>query len=132
MENRQPYSAILLIHCEDRRGIIASVTDFVHEHEGNIIYLDQYVDAEENIFYMRVEWELENFVISTDKIDTLFKEGIAKKFKMNYNLCFSNERLRMAVFVSKLPHCLYDILSRCQPGEWAVEIPLINYQHLFY
>lgn len=129
MENRNPYSATLLIHCEDRRGIIASVTDFVHEHEGNIIYLDQYVDAEENIFYMRVEWELENFVISTDKIDTLFKEGIAKKFRMNYNLYFSDERLRMAIFVSKLPHCLYDILSRCNSGEWPVEIPLIISNH---
>ena len=72
MENRHPYSATLLIYCQDRRGIIASVTDFVHEHEGNIIYLDQYVDAEENVFYMRIEWDLENFVISTDKIDTLF------------------------------------------------------------
>ncbi len=129
MENRHPYSATLLIHCEDRRGIIASVTDFVHEHEGNIIYLDQYVDSEENVFYMRIEWELENFVISTDKIDTLFKEGIAKKFKMNYNLYFSDERLRMAVFVSKLPHCLYDILSRCKSGEWPIEIPLIISNH---
>ena len=129
MENRQPQSATLLIYCEDRSGIIAAVTDFIQAHEGNIIYLDQYVDSEEKIFFMRIEWDLQNFVISPDKIDTLFKEGLAKKYKMNYRLSFSNEKLRMAVFVSKLPHCLYDITSRCQSGEWAIDIPVIISNH---
>ena len=129
MENRQPQSATLLIYCEDRSGIIAAVTDFIHAHEGNIIYLDQYADAEEKIFFMRIEWDLQTFVISPDKIETLFKEGLAKKYKMNYRLSFSDEKLRMAVFVSKLPHCLYDIVSRCQSGEWAIDIPLIISNH---
>ncbi len=129
MENRQPQSATLLIYCEDRSGIIAAVTDFIHAHEGNIIYLDQYVDAEEKIFFMRIEWDLQTFVISPDKIETLFKEGLAKKYKMNYRLSFSDEKLRMAVFVSKLPHCLYDIVSRCQSGEWTIDIPLIISNH---
>jgi formyltetrahydrofolate deformylase len=92
MENRQPQSATLLIYCEDRSGIIAAVTDFIHAHEGNIIYLDQYVDAEEKIFFMRIEWDLQTFVISPDKIETLFKEGLAKKYKMNYRLSFSDEK----------------------------------------
>lgn len=129
MENRQPYSATLLIYCDDKRGIIAAVTDFVNEHDGNIIYLDQYVDAEDKVFYMRVEWELRNFVISPDKIDTIFKESLAKRFNMKYKLHFSDEKLRMAVFVSKLPHCLYDILSRSHSGEWPLEIPLIISNH---
>ena len=129
MENRHPYSATLLIYCDDKRGIIAAVTDFVNEHDGNIIYLDQYVDAEDKVFYMRVEWELENFVISPDKIDTIFKESLAKRFNMKYKLHFSDERLRMAVLVSKLPHCLYDILARSQSGEWPLEIPLIISNH---
>jgi len=129
MRDRNPYSATILIYCEDKPGIIASVTDFIQEHDGNIIYLDQHVDTEENTFFMRIEWELKNFIISTDKIDTLFKEGLAKKFKMNYRLYFSNEKLRMAVFVSKLPHCLFDILARTQSGEWQVEIPLIISNH---
>ena len=129
MEERHPRSATLLIYCKDKHGIIAIVTDFIYKHDGNIIYLDQYVDEEENEFYMRVEWELENFVISPDKIDDIFREGIAKKFKMNYRLYFSDEKLKMAVFVSKLPHCLYDIISRCQSGEWPVEIPLIVSNH---
>jgi formyltetrahydrofolate deformylase len=132
MENQQARSATLLIYCEDRSGIIAAVTDFIHAHEGNIIYLDQYVDSEEKIFFMRIEWDLQNFVISPDKIETLFKEGLVKKYKMNYRLSFSDEKLRMAVFVSKLPHCLYDIASRCQSGEWAIDIPVIvsNHQEL--
>jgi len=129
LENRQPYSATLLIYCDDKRGIIAAVTDFVNEHDGNIIYLDQYVDAEDKVFYMRVEWELKNFVISPDKIDTIFKESLAKRFNMKYKLHFSDERLRMAVFVSKLPHCLYDILSRSHSGEWPIDIPLIISNH---
>jgi formyltetrahydrofolate deformylase len=129
MENRQPQSATLLIYCEDRSGIIAAVTDFIHAHEGNIIYLDQYVDAEEKIFFMRIEWDLQTFVISPDKIETLFKEGLAKKYNINYRLSFSVEKLRMAFFVSKLPHCLYDIVSRCQSGEWAIDIPLIISNH---
>ena len=129
MENLQAQSATLLIYCEDRSGIIAAVTDFIHAHEGNIIYLDQYVDSEEKIFFMRIEWDLQNFVISRDKIETLFKEGLAKKYKMNYRLSFSDEKLRMAVFVSKLPHCLYDIISRCQSGEWNLDIPLIISNH---
>ncbi len=132
MEERHPYSATLLIYCEDRSGIISAVTDFINEHDGNIIYLDQYVDAEENTFYMRIEWELEKFIISPDKIDLIFKESLAKKFRMSYRLYFSDEKIRMALFVSKLPHCLYDILSRCQSGEWDVEIPLIigNHEYL--
>ncbi|MGD8306217.1 MAG: formyltetrahydrofolate deformylase [Ignavibacteria bacterium] len=129
MESQNPYSATLLIYCEDRPGIISAVTDFIHKHEGNIIYIEQYVDAEEKVFFMRVQWELEGFIISPDKIDTVFKESLAKKFNMTYYHHFSDERLRMAIFVSKLPHCLYDILSRCEFGEWPVDIPIIISNH---
>lgn len=129
MENQNPHSAILLIYCKDRQGIISSVTDFIHKHEGNIIYIEQHVDTEEKVFFMRVQWELEGFIISPDKIDTVFKESLAKKFNMTYCLYFSDERLRMAIFVSKLPHCLYDILSRCESNEWPVDIPVIISNH---
>ena len=129
MKDRNPNSATLLMHCEDKQGIIASVTEFIREHEGNIIYLEQYVDSEEKEFFMRIEWELENFIISNNKIDTLLKEGLAKKFNMDYHLYFSDERDRMAIFVSKLPHCLFDILARTQSGEWSVDIPLIISNH---
>ncbi len=129
---QRPRSAILLIHCPDRRGIVASVTEFIHKNKGNILYLDQHVDAQQQHFFMRVEWDLEQFVIPTEKIDDYFQTLIATEFAMHWSLHFSDERPRMAVFVSQLPHCLYDILSRCRIGEWQVEVPLIisNHTHL--
>ena len=57
------YTAILLIHCPDRPGIVAAVTNFLSKHEGNILYLDQHVDREAGVFFMRLEWELEKFRI---------------------------------------------------------------------
>jgi len=128
LENPSP-SAILLIHCPDRKGLIASVTEFIHKNNGNIIYLDQHVDAVKQVFFMRVEWELENFVIPTGKIGEYFETLIARPFGMKWTLYFSTAVPRMAIFVSKLPHCLFDILARCQSGEWKVEVPLIISNH---
>jgi formyltetrahydrofolate deformylase len=122
-------TAILLIHCPDRQGILATVTEFLNQNKGNIIYLDQHVDRQEKIFYMRVEWELENFAIPSDKIGEYFNTLIGAPLKMNWKIYFSNEVPRMALFVSKMPHALFDILSRYTAGEWDVEIPLIVSNH---
>lgn len=122
-------SAILLIHCPDRKGLIASVTEFIHKNNGNIIYLDQHVDAEKRVFFMRIEWELENFIIPAGKIGEYFETLIARPFGMKWRLHFSSEVPRMAIFVSTLPHCLFDILARCQSGEWKVDVPLIVSNH---
>ena len=122
-------TAILLIYCPDKLGILAAVTEFLNENRGNIIYLDQHVDHEEAIFYMRVEWELEKFTIPREKIADYFDTLIAHKFAMKYSLHFSDIHPRMAVFVSKMPHCLFDILSRYTAGEWDAEIPLIISNH---
>lgn len=127
-------SAILLLHCPDKSGIISEVTKFITDNKGNIIYLDQYVDREDGMFFMRIEWELENFLIPRDKlydyIDTLY----AQRYKMNFNLYFNDERPRMAIFVSKMSHCLYDLLARYKAGEWNVDIPCIvsNHENLRY
>ncbi len=129
MKNNSQNSAILLIHCPDQTGIVASVTDFIGKNNGNILYLDQHVDLEKKVFFMRIEWELENFVIPRDQIENEFGVKIGRIFNMTWELHFSDTRLRMAVFVSKLPHCLYDILARCQSGEWQVDIPLIVSNH---
>ena len=75
-------TAILLIHCPDRQGILATVTEFLNKNNGNIIYLDQYVDRAEEIFYMRVEWELNGFAIPSGKISEYFFTLIADKLKM--------------------------------------------------
>jgi formyltetrahydrofolate deformylase len=122
-------TAILLIHCPDRQGILATVTEFLNKNRGNIIYLDQHVDRLEQIFYMRVEWELEGFAIPMDKIGEYFDILIGGPLKMNWKLYFSDTIPRMALFVSKMPHCLFDILGRYTAGEWDVEIPIIVSNH---
>jgi len=122
-------TAILLIYCPDRQGILATVTEFLNKNNGNIIYLDQHVDHEEGIFYMRVEWELKGFVIPAEKIGEYFETLIATKLQMNWKLYFTDDIPRMALFVSKMPHCLFDILARYTAGEWDVEIPLIVSNH---
>jgi len=122
-------TAILLIHCKDRQGILATVTEFLNKNKGNIIYLDQYVDRKEEIFYMRVEWELNGFAIPHEKIGEYFDTLIARSLEMNWKLYFTDDITRMALFVSKMPHCLFDILARYTAGEWDIEIPLIISNH---
>lgn len=122
-------TAILLIYCPDRQGILATVTEFLNKNGGNIIYLDQHVDHEEKIFYMRVEWELDGFAIPREKIGEYFDTLIGTPLQMEWTLYFSNDIPRMALFVSKMPHCLFDILARYTAGEWDVEIPLIISNH---
>ena len=98
-------------------------------NKGNIIYLDQYVDHVENIFFMRIEWELENFLVPQEKIEDYFETLYAQKYGMNFRLYFSDAKPRMAIFVSKMSHCLFDLLARYTAGEWNVEIPLIISNH---
>jgi len=125
----EPASAILLIHCPDSKGIVAAVSEFIYKNNGNITFLDQHVDILRKVFFMRIEWELERFIIPDEKIGEYFDTLIAKKFDMQWQLHFSHEVPRMAIFVSKLPHCLYDILSRWKSREIEVEIPLIISNH---
>jgi formyltetrahydrofolate deformylase len=121
-------SAILLISCPDRTGLVAAITEFIFRNKGNILHLDQHVDAEENVFFMRVEWDLDGFVLPAAEIGTQF-QPLAERMQMNWELHFSDETPRMAIFVSKQGHCLYDLLARYHSGEWDVEIPLIVSNH---
>jgi formyltetrahydrofolate deformylase len=123
-----PLSATVLISCPDRKGLVAAVTDFISRHNGNILQLDQHVDAQENVFFMRVEWDLDAFQIPREDIAARFSE-IATPFQMTWELHFSDQIPRMAIFVSKEAHCLYDILYRHQSGEWRVDIPVIISNH---
>ena len=125
----QTRSAILLVYCADRKGLIASVTEFIYRSNGNIIRLDQHVDSKKRIFFMRAEWDLNNTNLPVEELGVRFQAEIAEKFGMQWKLYFSDETHRIAVFVSKLSHCLYDILSRYQAKEWDVEIPLIISNH---
>jgi formyltetrahydrofolate deformylase len=123
------HSAILLMTCPDQIGLVATVTDFLHRNQGNIITLDQHVDKAENQFFMRIEWDLEGFSIPAEKIDDYFGTLIGQKHQMKWSLHFTDRRPRMAVFVTKMSHCLYDILQRYKSGEWRVDIPVIISNH---
>ncbi len=122
-------AAQLLLYCPDKQGILAEVTDFITVNKGNIIYLDQYVDHAENIFFMRIAWDLNGFLIPKEKIEEYFDTLYARKYDMTFRLYFSGTKPRMAIFVSKMSHCLYDLLARYIAGEWNVEIPLIISNH---
>ncbi len=121
-------SAILLISCPDQKGIVAAVSRFLYENNGNVVRLDQHVDFEENIFLSRIEWEMEGFAIPREKIKDSIEE-LALSFNMKWELKFSDYKPKVAIFVSKLNHCLYDVLSRYQAGEWNIDIPLVISNH---
>ena len=122
-------SAILLIHCPDNKGIVATVSEFIYKNNGNITALAQHVDQDQQVFFMRIEWELDGFIIPDDKIGEYFDTLIAKKYDMQWQLHFSSEVPRLAIFVSRQPHCLYDLLARWKSGELEVVIPLIISNH---
>lgn len=121
--------AIILISSPDRPGLVAAVTDFINVNGGNIINLEQHVDKHENEFFMRIEWDLKNFIIPKEKIRDYFQTMYANKYEMTFRLYFNDYTPKMAVFVSKMSHCLFDILARYTAGEWNVEIPLIISNH---
>ena len=122
-------TATMLIHCPDEKGIILSVTNYISRNNGNIVDLDQHVDSEQKIFFMRVEWTLDDFNIPRDNIGAHFGSAVAQKYQMQYTVHFRDEKIRMALMVSKMDHCFNDILSRYKSGEWNLEIPLIISNH---
>ena len=127
-------TAIMLLHCPDQPGIISEVTKFITDNNGNIVYLDQHVDRQDGIFFMRIEWELCDFLIPRDKIKEYIETLYAQRYSMTFNLYFHAERPRMAIFVSKMSHCLYDLLARWKSGEIECDIPCIlsNHEDLRY
>ena len=133
MQDMKP-TAILLLHCPDEQGIISEVTKFITDNQGNIVYLDQYVDREDGMFFMRIEWELKNFTIPREKIYEYIDTLYSQRDNLTFHLYFNDERPRMAIFVSKMSHCLYDLLARYKAGEWNVDIPCIvsNHEDLRY
>ncbi|GEC73066.1 formyltetrahydrofolate deformylase [Flavobacterium flevense] len=119
----------ILIHCEDQKAIIASVTNYIAAIEGNIIYLDQHVDANENVFFMRLECEFSTQNWDLELIKKDFQTNLADKFNMSWEIYTQEYKPRMALFISKYDHCLYDILGRYSAGELPLEIPLIISNH---
>jgi formyltetrahydrofolate deformylase len=119
----------LLIHCKDRPNIIASVTNFMANNGGNIVYIDQHVDREQNIFFMRLECEFESESFAIENFKILFKNTLVDGFELKWRMYSAERKPRMALFVSKYDHCLYDILGRYNSGELFLEIPFILSNH---
>lgn len=119
----------ILIHCKDRSNIIASITNFIAKEGGNIVYVDQYVDREQNIFFMRLESEFDSNSFSTEAFKAIFKSDLAETFKMKWRIYSSEKKPKMALFISKYDHCLYDLLGRYNSGELNLEIPFIISNH---
>jgi len=121
-------SAILLTSCPDQKGIVATLSDFVFRHNGNILHADEHADEGSNLFLMRVEFDPKDFDIDLADFAKHFSP-IAEKFAMQWRLARSNVRQKMAILVSKYDHCLVDLLYRHKSGELACEIPLVISNH---
>jgi formyltetrahydrofolate deformylase len=120
--------AVLLLSCPDQKGLVASVADFLFRHGGNIVHADQHTEFEQGLFLQRVEWDLEGFALAREAIAEAFRP-LAARFSMSWDLRFTGPRPRLAILVSKLDHCLVDLLWRWQAGEIQADIPLVLSNH---
>jgi formyltetrahydrofolate deformylase len=121
-------SAILLISCPDRKGVVAKIADFIFRHNGNILFADEHGDAESNLFLMRVEFDASAFDFPLADFDRHFAP-LAAEFEIRYRVALSTYRPRMSILVSKYDHCLVDLLYRHKSGELNCDIPLIISNH---
>ncbi|ACO74009.1 formyltetrahydrofolate deformylase [Laribacter hongkongensis] len=126
MSNRQ--SATLLMSCPDKKGLVAAIANFLMTYNANILHADQHQDEVENLFLMRVEWDLDGFTLPMESFSAAF-QPIADEHQMNWHVSLSSRKPRMAIFVSKYEHCLVDLLHRWRIGELACDIPLVISNH---
>lgn len=121
-------TATLLISCPDQRGLVAKFANFIYANGGNIIHADQHTDFSAGLFLARIEWELEGFNLPQELIGPAFN-AIAQPLNANWKLHCSDTVPRLAIWVSKQDHCLFDLIWRQRAGEFAAEIPLIISNH---
>ena len=128
-KNINSEKATLLLYCPDTKGIVLAISEFIFKNGGNVIDLEQHLDIPTKTFFMRAHWDLNEFSIPKDKIKEYFKTLIAEKYQMTWSIQLSEEKPKMALFVTKLTHCLYDILGRWKSNDWQVDIPVIISNH---
>jgi formyltetrahydrofolate deformylase len=121
-------SAILLVTCPDRKGIVAAISEFIASHNGNILHANEHGDADSHLFLMRIEFDPADFDVDLADFTRVFSP-IAEKFSMQWRLAQSSYRPKMAILVSKYDHCLVDLLYRHKSGELACTIPLVISNH---
>jgi len=121
-------SAILLLSCPDKKGVVARVAGFIYQHGGNILHADEHGDRDSNTFLMRVEFDPAELDLPLGDFVSDFSP-VANEFGMQWRLALSDVRPRMAILVSKYDHCLVDLLYRHQNGELACDIPCVISNH---
>ena len=121
-------TAKLLVSCNDRKGLVAHISDFIYRNGGNILDFDHHTDLEAGVFLARIEWELKDFQIPSTQIAAAFS-SLASDFQIRYQVYLGDQVPKIAIFVSKLPHCLVDLLLRNQAGEFKANITLILSNH---
>lgn len=121
-------TATLLISCPDQRGLVAKIANFIYANGGNIIHADQHTDFAAGLFLTRIEWQLDGFNLPRELIAPAFN-AIAQPLQANWQLHFSDTVPRIAIWVSRQNHCLFDLILRQQAREFAAEIPLIISNH---
>jgi len=122
-------SAILLVQCPDRKGLDATIAEFIYRYDGNILHFEQHQVGEERYYLARVEWDLEGFRLDLKDFDGEFGP-IAHKFGMNWVIRMGNCRPRVALFVSKYDHCLVDLLYRQRNGELVCDFAAMISNHM--
>ena len=123
-----PSSAVLLIHCPDRKGIVAAISNFLYTSGANILHADQHQDNEVSLFFMRIEWDLAGFALDEAEFRSRFRV-LANEFEMQWDLAYSDTLPAVAIFVSRYQHCLLDLLHRHDIGELRCKIALVISNH---
>jgi formyltetrahydrofolate deformylase len=123
-----PVTATLLVSCRDRTGLVASLAEFVFRNDGNILDADQHADRESGLFFMRLVWDLGGFRLTRSGIAGALGE-LAARFDLEWEITYSDERARVAIFASRTPHCLYDLLLSHQLGELGGDLGLVISNH---
>ena len=121
-------SAVLLISCPDRKGLVAVISNFIFNHNGNILHADEHRDAETGLFLMRVEFDPSGMDLNLDQLTDEFT-NIATRFEMRWRLSKGTRRPRMGILVSQYDHCLADLLYRHKAGELDCDIPVVLSNH---
>lgn len=121
-------TATLLMTCKDQKGLVYRISEFIYQHRGNILHADQHIDVGTGRFFTRVEWDLQEFDLSRPDLEVEFK-SLADSLGMDFELRFSNVKPRIAIFVSRLDHCLMDLLHRHSIGELHGELVCIVSNH---
>ena len=121
-------SATLLVSCPDQKGIVAALSNFLLTHNANILHANQHIDTENNLFLMRLEWEVADFGLCESEFLNNF-ESIAKKYEMTWRLKSNQIKIKLAIMVSQYDHCLADLLHRHKNGELNCEISVVISNH---